>query len=55
MRGILCGRLDCLRLPRIALWSRGVLQFNLIVGGGCAYAFTLPAMERRTDYVDKPT
>ena len=34
MRGILCGRLDCLRLPRIALWSRGVLQFNLTVGGG---------------------
>lgn len=55
MRGILCGRLDCLRLPRIALWFRGVIYLNLIVGGGCAYAFTLPTMERRTDYVDKPT
>lgn len=55
MRGILCGRLGCLRLPRIALRFRGVLHFNLIIGGGCAYAFTLPAMERRTDYVDKPT
>lgn len=55
MRGILCGRLDCLRLPRIALRFRGVLHFNSIIGGGCAYAFTLPAMERRTDYVDKPT
>ena len=55
MRGILCGRLDCLRLPRIVLRFRGVLHFNLIIGGGCAYAFTLPAMERRTDYVDKPT
>lgn len=55
MRVILCGRLDCLRLPRIALWFRGVIYLNLIVGGGCAYAFTLPAMERRTDYVDKPT
>lgn len=54
MRGILCGRLDCLRLPRIALRFRGVLHFNLIIGGGCAYAFTLPAMERRTDYVVKP-
>lgn len=55
MRGILCGRLDCLRLPRIALRFRGVLHLNLIVGGGCAYAFTLPAVERRTDCVDKPT
>lgn len=55
MRVILCGRLDCLRLPRIALRFRGILHFNLIIGGGCAYAFTLPAMERRTDYVDKQT
>lgn len=55
MRGILCGHLDCLRLPRIALWFRGVIYFNLIVEEGCAYAFTLPAMERRTDYVDKQT